>query len=348
MRKLLLLLMIGLGSITQAHNLDINQAAIELEDRKALVVVTPPSAAFKAFDDNHNGLISVAEVKVHRQALNRLFDEQIKVLDEHGDTGQLYFSDIIVPGAFEGQPVGSNHLRFMRRYEWPEAPQQIQFRYGLASLGDLVVIGVVDGQKDTVILKPNAPKHTFGKKPTPHLSQFFGLGLEHILTGYDHLLFLLALILAAGRLRPVLGIVTAFTVAHSITLALTVLGVVSVPSYLIEGVIALSIAFVALENLWRGQATHRWRWLVVFAFGLVHGMGFAGALEEIGLGKSQLLPSVLTFNLGVETGQVLFVLVASALIALAQRFSAQTMLQRWGSVAVAAVALYWSAERFFF
>lgn len=137
---------------------------------------------------------------------------------------------------------------------------------------------------------------------------FFPLGIEHILTGYDHLLFLLALMLRGGGLWSLLKIITAFTIAHSITLALAALDVVVLPSALVESVIALSIAYVALENLLPRYAVSR-RWAVSFLFGLVHGFGFSSVLREIGLPKENLLLSLLNFNLGVEAGQLTVVLL---------------------------------------
>ena len=137
---------------------------------------------------------------------------------------------------------------------------------------------------------------------------FFPLGIEHILTGYDHLLFLLALMLRGGGLLSLLKIITAFTLAHSITLGLAALDVVVLPSALVESVIALSIAYVALENLLPRYAVSR-RWAVSFLFGLVHGFGFSSVLREIGLPKENLLLSLLNFNLGVEAGQLTVVLL---------------------------------------
>ena len=137
---------------------------------------------------------------------------------------------------------------------------------------------------------------------------FFPLGIEHILTGYDHLLFLLALMLCGGGLWSLLKIITAFTIAHSITLALAALDAVVLPSVVVESVIALSIAYVALENLLPRYAVSR-RWAVSFLFGLVHGFGFSSVLREIGLPKENLLLSLLNFNLGVEAGQLTVVLL---------------------------------------
>jgi HupE / UreJ protein len=138
---------------------------------------------------------------------------------------------------------------------------------------------------------------------------FFPLGIEHILTGYDHLLFLLALMLRGGGVWSLLKIITAFTLAHSITLALAALDVIVLPGALVESVIALSIAYVALENLLPRYAASR-RWAVSFVFGLAHGFGFSSVLREIGLPKENLLLSLLNFNLGVEVGQLTIVLLA--------------------------------------
>jgi hydrogenase/urease accessory protein HupE len=128
------------------------------------------------------------------------------------------------------------------------------------------------------------------------------LGVEHILTGADHLVFLLGLVLVGGTLRALLGVVTAFTLAHSITLALATLSVVAPSPGLVEPAIALSIAYVGVENLFVRDVSKRWR--ITFPFGLVHGFGFAGALRQIALPRGQVPLALISFNLGVETGQL--------------------------------------------
>lgn len=145
--------------------------------------------------------------------------------------------------------------------------------------------------------------------------RFVVLGIRHILTGYDHLLFLFALLLGCRSLRPMLIIVTAFTLAHSITLALATFQVVNLPSRWVESFIALSIVYVGVENLICKGAAKRREWLT-FAFGLVHGLGFASVLKGIGLGAGgkSILPPLLAFNLGVETGQLAVVLLALPLL----------------------------------
>lgn len=160
---------------------------------------------------------------------------------------------------------------------------------------------------------------------------FFMLGIEHILTGYDHLLFLLALLLPGGGLLSLVKIITAFTIAHSVTLTLAVLQVVTLPDRLIEAVIALSIACVAAENLFFKPMISR-RWLVSFGFGLVHGFGFSSALRELGLPRPGLLLSLFGFNAGVEVGQALVIVVCLPLLLLLRR-------TRWASPAVATCSL---------
>jgi hydrogenase/urease accessory protein HupE len=152
---------------------------------------------------------------------------------------------------------------------------------------------------------------------------FLLLGIEHILLGFDHILFVVALILRGGRFAQLLAIVTAFTVAHSVTLALSVLDIATLPSHIVEPVIALSIAYVALENILRRQPPAH-RWAVGFLFGLVHGFGFAGALAELELPRQGLVTSLLCFNLGVELGQVLVIALLLPPLVWLRRFAWQS------------------------
>ena len=152
---------------------------------------------------------------------------------------------------------------------------------------------------------------------------YLRLGIEHILGGIDHLLFVLALVILVREWRRVAITVTAFTIAHSITLAAATLGFVNVPARPVEATIALSIVLVAVEivNARRGRPslTARWPWLVAFAFGLLHGFGFAGALSEVGLPQHAIPLALLFFNLGVEVGQLAFVALVMALAWLVPR-----------------------------
>lgn len=173
--------------------------------------------------------------------------------------------------------------------------------------------------------------------------RFFGFGMQHILIGYDHLLFLLGLIVTSLRLRHLAGVVTLFTAAHTVTLLLAALGYVALPARLVEPAIALSIAYVAAENL-TGRAL-RWRGAVVFGFGLVHGLGFASVLSELaGRGRASVT-ALLSFNLGVEAGQLLAVAAALPVLLLLARIGSQAGLRRYASLAILVVALYWFTAR---
>jgi hydrogenase/urease accessory protein HupE len=174
---------------------------------------------------------------------------------------------------------------------------------------------------------------------------FFILGVKHILTGYDHVLFLITLLIAGGGLRALLKIVTAFTVAHSATLTLAVLDIVSLPSRVVESGIALSIAYVAAENLWRRERALTRRWLVTFGFGLIHGLGFASILRDLAVGGANLATSLVSFNLGVESGQILIVGVAFGLLEALRRATWQPVLRRALSAGAMVTGLVWFLQR---
>jgi hypothetical protein len=175
-------------------------------------------------------------------------------------------------------------------------------------------------------------------------ASFFWLGVEHILTGYDHLLFLLVLVLGGGGVWSAIKIITAFTIAHSVTLALAVLGIVTLPDALVEAVIALSIAYVAAENLLAKQAIAH-RWAVSLAFGLVHGFGFAAVLRELGLPPDHVALSLGAFNLGVEVGQAAVALPLVVLLARLRGKSWEPKLAATVSAVVLAVGLALFVER---
>jgi len=173
------------------------------------------------------------------------------------------------------------------------------------------------------------------------------LGFTHILPGgLDHVLFVVGLFLLAGGTRALLLQITAFTVAHSVTLALAAMGFVPVPGAIVEPLIALSIAYVAIENLVTTSLS-RWRLAVVFAFGLLHGLGFAGAFRELGVGASDLPLTLVGFNVGVELGQIAVVVLAAVVVRLIPIPSDRR--RQWitvpASVAIAAMGIFWAFQR---
>jgi hydrogenase/urease accessory protein HupE len=226
---------------------------------------------------------------------------------------------------------------------------------GLASTYTDVLLRLerLDGTELTRRLTPDHPGYVV--EANPGLGQvawaYFVLGVEHILLGIDHLLFVLALLLVVGDWRSLVGTITAFTVAHSITLALATLGLVNIPGPPVEAIIALSIVFVAAEII-RGCNDNpglmaRWPWVVSFTFGLLHGFGFAGALSEVGLPQKSIPLALLTFNVGVEAGQLLFVGAVLALYGICRRLRITP--PEWAysipAYAIGGVAAFWMIER---
>ncbi len=177
--------------------------------------------------------------------------------------------------------------------------------------------------------------------------QYLALGFTHIVPkGLDHMLFVLGIFLLGRRLRQILAQVSAFTVAHSITLALSVYGIVSVSPRVVEPLIAVSIAYVAIENIFMAELKP-WRVALVFAFGLLHGMGFAGALKELGLPRSEFVTALVTFNLGVEAGQL--AVIGAAFLIVGWYCGRQQWYRRLvvvpASILIACTAIYWTVQR---
>jgi hydrogenase/urease accessory protein HupE len=205
------------------------------------------------------------------------------------------------------------------------------------------------------ILRPDQPSMVLKLAPPPglHIPAYLRLGVEHILTGIDHLSFVLGLILLVGLRWRLIKAITAFTVAHSITLAAAALGLVHVRSALVEALVALSILFLAVEVVrakrGEGGVTARWPWLIAFAFGLLHGLAFAGALAEVGLPQGAIPLALFLFNVGVEIGQLLFVGVVALLILawrrLAPRFAGASWPTAIPPYAIGAFAAFWFFQR---
>lgn len=174
---------------------------------------------------------------------------------------------------------------------------------------------------------------------------FVKLGVEHIFTGYDHLAFLAGLLIMTTTLRSLIKVVTSFTAAHSITLALATFNLVSVPSRIIESLIALSIAYIAIENFTGKTVLQRWK--ITFLFGLVHGFGFSNVLKEMALTRRNLAISLFSFNGGVEIGQLAFVCTVFPLVYYAMKSRWKTYFLTASSMGIAALGLYWFIVRAF-
>lgn len=207
--------------------------------------------------------------------------------------------------------ASGTYVRFSARHPLEHAPQSLAVSAGPAffeRLGPqhvmLVEMTVEGRRQDAAVIadRPDAALTTGYRPPLAASAAFLRLGARHIFEGYDHVLFLVAVVLIGGTLGQLIAVVTAFTAAHTITLALAAFQIVSLPGRFIEGAIALSIAYVAFDNLVTAGPRHRW--MLTFVFGLIHGFGLAGALAALDLPRSTLVPAVLSFNLGVEAAQI--------------------------------------------
>lgn len=206
----------------------------------------------------------------------------------------------------------------------------------------------MDGKQQEKILTFESRELEIGELSLlKNVKQFVVLGLEHIFTGYDHILFIISLLFGAKTFRHILSLVTAFTIAHSITLALATFDIVQLPSRFVESAIALSIVYVALMNIFNKDSKHQ-PWLA-FAFGLIHGFGFAGILSEMRLDTNHMATSLLSFNIGIEIGQLTIVSLVYPLILWIKKLTVKPI--KWvipgTSAAILAFGLVWFIQRAF-
>jgi hydrogenase/urease accessory protein HupE len=236
------------------------------------------------------------------------------------------------------------------------AGRRIEFVGLQATLTDVLVrVQMLDGTHSSTLVRPSQPwvDITTSRGPFGVAGAYLMHGTEHILFGYDHLLFVLALILIVRSTRMLLLTVTAFTVAHSITLSLATLGVMHVPGPPVEATIALSILLLACEIVRSGQGraslTAKWPWLVAFSFGLLHGFGFASALTEIGLPQGDIPLALFAFNVGVEIGQLIFIAVILGALRCARLIRLPAVVESHArtvtTYAIGIMAAYWFVER---
>jgi hypothetical protein len=258
-------------------------------------------------------------------------------------------------------PVQEDGLELDARWLCPEAPGRLRIVLGFLELlpAGHVHVALLRMAGGTVqrTARAGAPVLEVEAQPGAWAGagRFLRLGIEHIFGGPDHLAFLIGVLLLGGTLAQLLGIVTAFTLAHTLTLALATLGWFVPPQRLIELLIAASIVAVALENLWalrppleraRVQASISRRWTITLGFGLVHGFGFASALRALDLPRSTLAASLVTFNLGVEVGQLVIVALAWPLLRWLRGIrGVWPGGLRWASVALASLGTVWIIQR---
>lgn len=248
--------------------------------------------------------------------------------------------------------IGAIDLRAVQLSRLP--PGHRQFFIVTDPQGRALVKKMLSAKDDRIVfvppsLEPNASDVT--RRSVPAFLGFVRLGIEHIWTGYDHLLFLFALLIVCRSFRSIVAIISCFTLAHSLTLALATIGVVNVSARITEPAIAASIVFVGVENIIRGGDEPRGRWLLTFAFGLIHGFGFASVLRDLGVGQhgDGVAVPLFSFNLGVEMGQVA---VAAIVLPIVWWVRRDDRFVRAGvpalSVIVAGAGAYWVLQRTIF
>lgn len=304
------------------------------------------AAAFPELDADRDGSLSADEVERGQRTLDAGIVGRLEVRAPLGPCG----------GALEAASLTEQDgVAVAAAYRCPSAGDPLSIRLGFLeslSLGHrhLASVAGTDGVAQRMVAYEARPElHVAGSSGAGAAAAsvawpLLRLGIHHILTGYDHLLFLFGLILVGGRLRPLLVVVTAFTAGHSVTLALAALGVWAPSPRLVEPAIALSIAYVGVENWFVRDADRRW--LITLPFGLIHGFGFAGALQEVSLPSGQIPLALAAFNVGVETGQVAVLLIMlPAVLWLGRRrwFAAAGV--RAVSAGIALAGLVWFVER---
>ena len=335
----------GLSSLTIRQRTNGLEATLTLAVRDAAQVVE--------LDEDHNGIVTQAEFAQTRSQLETAVVRQLFIapddrvakpqsvrsrLDENNnvelrlDFGATIFSSLEI----QSKLIASLPLGHRQYLQIQNSTGQTIFERLLSATTDRATVQV-----------PHIDASTVALEAVRSFTNFLCLGVKHILTGYDHLLFLFGLLLVARGFFSSLGIITSFTIAHSITLAVATLRVVQIPSRIVEPLIAASIVFVGIENLLRGDIPTARR-MVAFGFGLIHGFGFASALREAGIGSGTggiLLP-LFSFNLGVELGQIM---VAAAALPIIWKLRENPMfVARWAPACSAAVVLlgsFWLVER---
>ena len=346
-----LLMVLSLATPSQAHWADLAVADIQIRERDVDLNLTIPTGLIAQFDDDKNQQLSELEITTHQKELQEFLGKKVKL------TAAGVQSETLVIKPTIAKKISSNlvatpdtHSSLLLQYHWTEPIEQLQIHY------DLFVPGVNtarclaqvfrNGRVDNLVFTPDSQNAALIDAPIgQQISSFIRLGIEHIWTGYDHILFLISLLMLGGELGYLLKVVTAFSLSHSVTLFLAALNIISVPSRWVEIAIALSIAYIAAENLWRKEPKARWQ--LAFGFGLIHGLGFSSALQELDLPRTNLVTSLASFSVGIELGQFAIVLAAYFALDYLRRFAWELTARRLISIGVIVMSAIWVWERAF-
>jgi hydrogenase/urease accessory protein HupE len=344
-----LLLSLGWATPSHAHWADLAVAEITVDKTRTEITLTFPTGLVASSDDNRDGQLSDDEVATHQKELEQFLGDRIRLLNDRKEAG------VVAVAAANNLPsnIQSNantHTTLELTYTWSQPVTGLTINYDLflpnVPTARCLATVIQGGQTQNLVFTPE--KHEFSLisgSVWQQVSSFILLGVEHILSGYDHVLFLISLLMVSGGLGYLLKVVTAFTISHSVTLTLAVLNIVTLPVRFVESAIALTIVYIAVENFWCKSV--RWRWLLTFTFGLIHGLGFAGVLKEINIPQSNLALSLASFNIGVEIGQLAIVFAAFFVLRALRKQPWELTFRRFLSACIVAVGLFWFVQRAF-
>lgn len=305
-----------------AHVMPDKQGNIHIMGDRAYVTMALPAERFGMADDNRDGLIDQAEMQRHALDLQQAFLGQFRLRVGNAQATPTPETFVLLPHA-DTPGVGYSYVIVAQQYRLPPGKGELNLSapwLQQAKPNELLSVHATRGQEaDLLILSPSQTEGRLFLGPWQTLLRYIPVGMEHILLGLDHLLFLLTVVVAAAGWRYWLTVVTSFTLAHSVTLTLSALNIVAWPSSVVEPMIAFSIVLMGADNLLRRQVSTLQRAGFVFVCGLLHGMGFAGAVGEAGLSSSHKLASIAGFNVGIELGQASFLLMLFVVFQLATR-----------------------------
>lgn len=312
----LVLAALAIAAAASAHLLPKQNATLHLIGDNGYLVVSVPVSALSGVDDNRDGLLDSGELGRHSREIGQQFQARFHVASPDGPA-PVELAMVAHPGSDSGLSDPTRYVVVLAGAQFARPPAGVTIDTDLFGTGaderQITLRARRDDKAEVGVLDTTIPRHQFFRGPWAIFGDFVALGIEHILLGYDHLLFLLTVIVGAAGWRYWLSVVTGFTVAHSITLTLAALGVVQVPAAIVEPLIALSIVAMAAFNLLRPGSDARWRVALVVACGLLHGLGFASALGDMGLSAGNRLATLAGFNIGVEIGQFAFLVVVLGL-----------------------------------
>jgi hydrogenase/urease accessory protein HupE len=326
-----LLLLVGwalLAPAADAHLLLPQKATLHLVGNKLYAVVSVPVSALGGIDDDRDGQLSALELDEHRSAISSEFRRRFRVATP-AEAGQVLTCWAVSPQTGAEMPSPTRYVVVMAVFKFSRPVGAITL--------DTDLFGKAAGEKqlsikatrdegpgrgvELAVLDSLSTKHVFFRGFVSTMQQSIVTGIGHVLTGTDHLLFLLTVLVAVAGWRFWVGVVTCFTLAHSITLALAAYGVVHAPAAIVEPAIAASIVAMAFYHLARPGSPARWWLALVFGCGVLHGLGLASALNDTGLAGANRLAVLCGFNLGVELGQFFFVGVLLLVVTVARRFA---------------------------